>query len=109
MTSDSANTVHMLVIAWGSIPSVMLSSCSTLAPSVREITSRKRPVPAAHLSFIRKSVRLPASSSWITLLSAADIDDCASLRGQQACAESVARDLGDLLIGEIHQLASVAG
>ncbi|SWC22768.1 Uncharacterised protein [Klebsiella pneumoniae] len=63
IASDSANTVHILVMACGVTFSVMLSSCSTLVPSVREITSRKRPVPAAHLSFIRKSHRLPSSSS----------------------------------------------
>lgn len=63
ITSDSAKTVHMLLMACGATPAVMLSSCSTLAPVVREMTSRKRPVPAAHLSFIRKSVRLPSSSS----------------------------------------------
>jgi hypothetical protein len=44
MTSDSANTVHMLVIACGSTPSVMLELLDA-GPSVREITSRKRPVP----------------------------------------------------------------
>jgi hypothetical protein len=78
-------------------------------PSVREITSRKRPVPAAHLSFIRKSVRLPASSSWITLLSWPPISMTVRSAGQQPRAEPVARDLGDLLIGKIHQLATVAG
>ena len=40
---------------------------------------------------------------------AADVDDRPGLRGQQPRAEPVARDLGDLLIGEMHQLASVAG
>ena len=40
---------------------------------------------------------------------AADIDDRPGLRGQQPRAEPVARDLGDLLIGKIHQLATVAG
>lgn len=40
ITSDSANTVHILVMACGVTFSVMQSSCSTLVPSVREITSR---------------------------------------------------------------------
>ncbi|STV23802.1 Uncharacterised protein [Klebsiella pneumoniae] len=74
------------------------------------MTSRKRPVPAAHLSFIRKSLRLPPASSWITLLSWPPISITVRVSGaQQAGAEAVTRDLRHLLIGKIHQLAAIAG
>ena len=69
-TSDSAKTVHMLE---------MVSSCSQCRPMraissrlssrVRAISSRNRPVPAAHLSFITKLVTPPDSSRQMTLLS----------------------------------------
>ena len=70
ITSDSANTVHIELTErdlrearerWP-IRSRSISS-------VRAITSRNRPVPAAHLSFIAKSVTLPSGESRMTLLS----------------------------------------
>ena len=59
MTSDSAKTVHILemfisvVDFWERGPISLMSTSSTLA-----MTSRKRPVPAAHLSFMQKSTTL---------------------------------------------------
>ena len=53
MTSDSANTVQVLLMFTGWVlcsesgPSWLMGTFNTWA-----ITSRKRPVPAAHLSFI---------------------------------------------------------
>lgn len=55
---DLVNIVYIFVMACGVIFSVMLSSCSTLVLSVREIIFRKRSVFVAYLLFIRKSYRL---------------------------------------------------
>ena len=70
MTSDSANTEHMLVISMSSVDRRATGpSSSTSISRVRAIISRKRPVPAAHLSFMTKSVTSPASFKWMALLS----------------------------------------
>ena len=66
MTSLSANTVQVELIStvlvdWA--PRVPRSS--TFTSSTRAITSRKRPVPAAHLSFITKLVITPFSTCRI--------------------------------------------
>ena len=69
-TSDSAKTVHMLEItmfSFHSSPMVLISSSES--PSVLAIISRKRPVPAAHLSFIRKFFTAPFSSILIAFIS----------------------------------------
>ncbi len=58
ITSDSANTVHILVMACGVTFSVMLSSCSTLVPIF--VASSPRPcvyvflkiVASSHSSFV---------------------------------------------------------
>ena len=67
-TSDSANTVHMLETAWGSISGSALKS-SSVQPSITAMFCRKRPVPAAHLSFIRKLTTFPSRSRAMALLS----------------------------------------
>ncbi len=69
ITSLSANTVHMLDISTGSAPSESAPSAPTSVSRAPAITSRKRPVPAAHLSFMEKSTTPPAPSVFITLLS----------------------------------------
>ena len=69
-TSDSAKTVQRLLMESLSPPwreSVPISSSSI--SRVLAITSRNRPVPAAHLSFITKSITLPLWSTFMTLLS----------------------------------------
>ena len=50
-----------------SSPTRLISS--SVSPSVRAIISRKRPVPAAHLSFMAKDSTLPSPSSRMILLS----------------------------------------
>ena len=61
ITSDSANTVHMELI----VVSEPRRASSNISFGRRErvlaITSRKRPVPAAHLSFMIKSFTKPCS------------------------------------------------
>lgn len=87
MTSDSAKTVHMLD---------MVSSLSHVRPrrlisamsssSVRAIISRKRPVPAAHLSFIMKPVTWPVSSRLMILLSCPPMSMIVRTAGFRKCA-----------------------
>ena len=70
MTSDSAKTEHMLAISrCFLLSSAAGPSSSRLISSERAIISRKRPVPAAHLSFIAKSVTSPVAFTWMALLS----------------------------------------
>ena len=70
MTSDSANTEHMLVISISSFDCrAMGPSSSTSTSRERAIISRKRPVPAAHLSFMTKSATSPFSFRRMALLS----------------------------------------
>ena len=66
MTSDSAKTVHMLLMGWSSVSSGMLQKSASLQPRWTAMFWRKRPVPAAHLSFMRKSSTLPFSSILMT-------------------------------------------
>ena len=70
MTSLSANTVQVLEISAG------VSDCAARPPraststfKIPAITSRNRPVPAAHLSFITKPLMRPDSSKEMTLAS----------------------------------------
>ena len=60
MTSDSAKTVHMELMLvpppWAAIP----HSSSGRTARVFAMISRKRPVPAEHLSFMRKSLTAPS-------------------------------------------------
>ena len=69
-TSESAKTVHMEEMVISSFhfrPMVEMSSKEI--SSVRAIISRKRPVPAAHLSFMTKLDTLPSGSTLMALLS----------------------------------------
>ena len=82
ITSDSANTEHILVISMSSVdckaivPSSLISTSNVLA-----IISRKRPVPAAHLSFITKSMTSPLSLNLIPLLSCPPISKIVRIFG----------------------------
>ena len=70
MTSLSANTVHIELTVAASFEARAASPSSSISqPSALAITSRKRPVPAAHLSFISKSSTRPAGPRRITLVS----------------------------------------
>ncbi len=70
ITSLSANTVHVELMSTrqpdfsSSAPNCDKSMSSTLA-----MTDRKRPVPAAHLSFMRNFNILPCGESFITFAS----------------------------------------
>ena len=66
-TSLSANTVHMLDIFTSCRHSRPTRQNSSSGSSMaRAVASRKRPVPAAHLSFMTKFTTPPASSRWMT-------------------------------------------
>lgn len=110
ITSDSANTVHMLVMACASTPSVMASSCSTLAPRVREITFQKA-TGAGRAFVIHQKVAEVALRIQLDdfAVLAADINHRAGFRRQQTCAEPVTGNLRHLFIGKIDQLATIAG
>ena len=71
ITSDSANTTHWLLT---SSSLVDLSDSGPTSYIVRSSSvaafSRKRPVPAAHLSFMRNFTTFPVcGSTWIALAS----------------------------------------
>ena len=69
-TSDSAKTVHMLEMVSSCSQDRPMAAISSISSSrVRAISSRKRPVPAAHLSFMTKLVTFPSPSRQMTLLS----------------------------------------
>ena len=59
MTSDSANTVHMLEISVGRPARAMAAISSWVTPRRSAMISRKRPVPAEHLSFMTNFMTLP--------------------------------------------------
>src|SRR5208282_130264 len=69
ITSDSAKTVHIALIRCGSWPSACFARLSTWTPRACPIVERKRPVPAAHLSFMTKSSTWPSAESRIPFAS----------------------------------------
>jgi hypothetical protein len=70
VTSDSANTVHMLEILRSlSASSASLPNSSMSYPRVLAMISRNLPVPAAHRSFISNFFTLPFSNREMALLS----------------------------------------
>ena len=62
MTSLSAKTVHMELMARGSPFSAMSNSSAMSTPRRFAMISRNFPVPAEHLSFIRKEEAIPFST-----------------------------------------------
>ena len=90
MTSDSANTVQVELMLM--VPSAFASRSlrsATPTSSILAITSRKRPVPAAHLSFIRKFSSLPLSPMLITLASCPPMSRSVLAWGYMVCTPSV--------------------
>ena len=70
MTSLSANTVQVLEIDAGAVDlAASVSRSSTSSRRMEAITSKNRPVPAAHLSFITKFTILPEGDRAMTLAS----------------------------------------
>ena len=61
MTSDSANTVHMLEIVVGRPWRARFESSSWVRPRRFAMTSMNLPVPAEHLSFMLNLTTLPRS------------------------------------------------
>ena len=59
MTSDSANTVHMLEMTVGCPAAAKRASSAWLTPNRSAMISKKRPVPAEHLSFMTNLRTLP--------------------------------------------------
>ena len=83
MISVSANTAHMLEMAAGfPRPAASPSSASSM-PRMPERTCRKRPVPAAHLSFIRKSCTEPSGAVLMTLLSCPPMSSTTPVPGKR--------------------------
>ena len=111
MISVSANTTHMLLISAAcwlsrlSSPSVRRST-----PSRAATTSRNRPLPAAHRSFIAKSrTRPPLFQQDELAVLPADFDDGAGFRRQVMHPSGVAGNLGDRRVRKPHRVAPVAG
>ncbi len=69
-TSDSAKTVQVVLIFTGRSPRMAVApSWSRGMSSALEAAPRKRPVPAAHLSFMQKSTISPLAATEIALVS----------------------------------------
>ena len=68
MTSDSANTVHIELMEVLLPEAASSQSSAGRRESVFAMISRKRPVPAEHLSFMTKSLTAPSSTA-ISLVS----------------------------------------
>ena len=79
--SLSAKTAHMLLMGTGRQSCTKSSRCEMLLPTRAIIISMKRPVPAAHLSFIKKSFTCPWLSRVMTLQSCPPISMTVSHRG----------------------------
>ena len=110
-TSDSANTVQVVLMATGFSPrSDVGPSSSSGISSAAAAAPRKRPVPAAHLSFMQKSTivagRIDANRLGVL---PAHVDDRARVREGVDGAAPVAADLGDLDVAEGDAVAPVAG
>jgi len=70
MTSDSAKTVHCAVMGMTFFAvRLSLENSGRLSSKERAIASKKRPVPAAHLSFIAKFLTVPSVSMEMPLTS----------------------------------------
>jgi len=83
-TSDSAKTVHILEIVRSFFQARPVRTIMSISSSrVRAIISRKRPVPAAHLSFITKLTTLPSLSMRIILLSCPPISTIVRIVGSR--------------------------
>jgi hypothetical protein len=69
-TSDSAKTVHVVLIFTGRSPRKAVGPRSPSGMSrALDAAPRKRPVPAAHLSFMQKSRISPTRETRIALVS----------------------------------------
>ena len=86
-TSLSAKTVHMFEIFTSRFHSRPTRQNSSIESSMaRAVASRKRPVPAAHLSFMTKLSTPPASSRWMTLESCPPMSMTVRASGARKCA-----------------------
>ena len=79
--SLSAKTAHMLLMGTGRHPWTNSSICEMSLPTRAIIISMNRPVPAAHLSFIKKSFTCPWLSRVMTLQSCPPISMTVSQPG----------------------------
>ncbi len=85
-TSLSANTVHMLLsVRFSRAPRSNSPSSAISTCRARAMASRKRPVPAAHLSFMAKSLTPPRRSRRMALLSCPPISIRMSVSGKRVC------------------------
>ncbi len=86
-TSDSANTLHWLVMVAGFFDLSESDDMPSRPHSrTRAIASKNLPVPAAQRSFITNSRTLPFSSSDITLQSCPPISTTVRTEGRIHCA-----------------------
>lgn len=98
MTSDSANTVHMLEMTVGCPAAAKRASSAWLTPNRSAMISKKRPVPAEHLSFMTNLRNLAARKADSLGVLPTDVDDGAVFAEERRRAASVAGDLGDHLV-----------
>ena len=82
MTSDSAKTVHCAVMGMTFFAvRLSLENSGRLSSKERAIASKKRPVPAAHLSFMAKFLTVPSVSMEMPLTSCPPISMIALTEG----------------------------
>ncbi len=109
MTSLSANTVHMLLILVGSPERARSAICCWEMPRRSAMISKKRPVPAAHLSFMA-NLATPSSQKLNDLgVLTAHVDHGAVVAKQAHGTGAVAGNLGHDLVRIGHGDTAVAG
>lgn len=110
ITSDSANTVHILVMACGVTFSVMLSSLFDVG--AKRARDHLQETPGARRAFVIHQeiaqVTVIIKLNHFAVLTT-DVDYCARCWRKKPCAQPVTGDFRHLFIGKIHQLPSVAG
>ena len=110
-TSDSAKTVQVVVMGTGrSARSAVGPSSSSGISSAADAAPRKRPVPAAHLSFMQKSTTSPVGPTRMALVSCPPMSTTVRVPGNM-CAAPRAWQLISVTwkLPKVDAVAAVAG
>ena len=105
ITSDSAKTVHCAEMG---ITFFALSESLEKSPSdisnERAIASKKRPVPAAHLSFIAKFLTVPSVSIAMPLMSCPPMSMIAFTLGSVICTPIAWQEISEMFSSAVATL-----
>ena len=97
MTSDSAKTVHWAVIGMTFFAvRDRFENSGRLISKERAMASKKRPVPAEHLSFIAKLLTVPSVSMLMPLTSWPPISMMARTSGFVTCTPMAWQEISEM-------------